>query len=59
MELKNCNRWSLFDAMVNKLMVTHNGSFYYIKAIELEDGSGYNFNVTLNGIKVFVRCCRL
>lgn len=43
------NRFELFNAMINRKYMTlnMNGKNYncYINAIEMEDGSGYNFNV--------------
>ena len=49
------SREQLFSIMVNKTPML--GS--YILSIELEDGSGYCFNVKLqNGTKLFVRCQR-
>lgn len=40
-------RQELWEAMVNKIPVTINGLRGLIQAIELEDGSGYSFNVTI------------
>lgn len=42
------NRFELFNAMVNRKEVTLRGVTGKIVQIELEDGSGHNFIVTLN-----------
>jgi hypothetical protein len=57
-------RETLFSLMVNGKIVVINGIRGSIQNIQLEDGSGYCFNVTLltrdNGPKkVFVRCSKL
>lgn len=53
------NRFELFDAMVNRRPINLGGTVGHIMAIELEDGSGENFNVRfqVRGVNhtVFVR----
>lgn len=59
------SRDQLFDAMVNGRSVAYNGHWWKIMKIEMEDGSGYSFNLTLDrydgeNIRVYkyVRCPR-
>ena len=44
------DRFEMFDAMVNRREVTIYDVTGRIVCIELEDGSGHNFNVTLSYI---------
>jgi hypothetical protein len=41
------NRFEMFSAMINRQVVALKGYTGTIQKIELEDGSGHNFNVTL------------
>lgn len=57
------SREQLFDAMVHLRSVAHAGYWWKIQTIQLEDGSGFCFNVTLaresgHSKTVFVRCQR-
>jgi hypothetical protein len=58
------DRQKLWDAMVNGSPVIYMGKPYTVQSIELEDGSGYNFNVQLYSARdykskhVFIRCNR-
>lgn len=53
------NRFELFNAMVNRDLVALSGYIGLIQGIQLEDGSGHCFNVTLlvgnRTLKLFVR----
>lgn len=59
------NRFEMFDAMISRKIVTLSmrGLHYtgLINAIEMEDGSGHNFNVTIflidghSSHKIFVK----
>ena len=56
-------RQELWEAMVNKTLVTIKGLTGYIQAIQMEDGSGYSFNVTLKRaehrvIVLYVKCLK-
>ena len=43
----SCNRFEMFNAMVNRTPITLGGIVCLINGIEIEDGSGYNFNVNV------------
>jgi hypothetical protein len=45
MEIKT--RQDIFNAMVNNVSVCHNGMTFKIQSIEMEDGSGYSFNLRI------------
>jgi hypothetical protein len=53
------NRFELFNAMLNRDFISIGNHVGTIQAIEMEDGSGHCFNVTLlvgtRNIKLFVR----
>lgn len=52
-------REQIVDAMLNRTHVYFNGKAYFITGIQMEDGSGYSFNVQLHdGTTVYVRCPR-
>ena len=42
-----CNRFELFNAMLNRTPITLGDKTGIINAIEMEDGSGHCFNVRL------------
>lgn len=42
------NRFEMFEAMINRREVNIQGIRGKIVRIELEDGSGHNFNITLS-----------
>jgi hypothetical protein len=52
------NRDQLFDAMINRKPIITNGVKNFLNGMEMEDGSGFAFNLTLTGHKhkVFYRC---
>lgn len=55
------NRDQLFDAMVNRKPIYINGVRYMLNSMEMEDGTGFAFNLTLSrnigaDFKVFYRC---
>ncbi len=58
-------RQELWEVMINKIRITlvdrakHTAHIGYITAIQLEDGSGYCFNVKMSdGATIFVRCSK-
>ncbi len=56
-------REQLFDCMVHNRSIIYDHNWVKITSIELEDGSGYNFNVQIrydngNHTTLFVRCPR-
>jgi antibiotic biosynthesis monooxygenase (ABM) superfamily enzyme len=54
------SRHELWEAMLQRKQVMLRGFVGLIQSIQMEDGSGYNFNVTMTnrfGTKtVFIRC---
>jgi hypothetical protein len=40
-------RQKLFDCMVDRIKINLNNRTYLVQSIEIEDGSGHNFNVRL------------
>lgn len=49
-------RQELFEAMINRTIVTIKGIKGMINAIDMEDGSGFSFNVRIDQKIVYVRC---
>lgn len=42
------DRFALFNAMVNRKIVVVGGKRGIIQSIQMEDGSGYSFNVAMS-----------
>lgn len=51
-------REQIIDAMLNRTVVYVNGKACFINGIQMEDGSGYSFNVQIGDKTVYVRCPR-
>lgn len=56
------SREQLFDAMVNGRSIAFDGQWWKIMSIQMEDSSGYSFNLILDSgekrIGKYVRCPR-